>query len=167
MEQMPACRCLGACPLVSAAMRMLKRNPMVPYGTGLERDGEVLLKPFCPPYYSSMAEAVRAVADLKFGVRGVFRGHQAGGSWSDVSAITAQVPPVSEAALAAVTAYCEYLWKRNGRFPVYLTPYRTVNGFQACHLDCEFYDRFYQPSVLGLRQRADFQSHSKPRERIH
>jgi len=31
----------------------------------LERDGEVLLKPFCPPYYKSMADAVQAVVEIK------------------------------------------------------------------------------------------------------
>jgi hypothetical protein len=41
-------------------MKFLKRNPDVPYPVGLERNGEVLLKPFCPPYYKSMADAVRA-----------------------------------------------------------------------------------------------------------
>jgi hypothetical protein len=63
---------------------------------------------------------------------------------------------VSEATIAAASAYCEYLWGRYGRFPVYLTPYRTVLGFQACHLDNEFYDRFYRPEALGATQRADF-----------
>src|SRR5262249_6155172 len=56
MEQMPASLYLGANPLVSLGMSLLKRNPMVPFPIGLERDGEVLLKPFCPPYYKSMTE---------------------------------------------------------------------------------------------------------------
>ena len=48
------------------------------------------------------------------------------------------------------------LFDRYGRFPVYLTPYRTVLGFQACHLDAEFYDRFYRPEALCPIQRKDF-----------
>jgi hypothetical protein len=43
---------------------------------------------------------------------------------------------------------------------VYLTPYRTVLGFQACHLDAEFYDRFYRPEALAATQREDFQRHA-------
>jgi len=73
MAQMPASRYLGAGKLVAAAMNLLKRNPSVPYPTGLECNGEVVLKPFCPPYFRSMTEAVRAVADIKFGPGGVFR----------------------------------------------------------------------------------------------
>jgi hypothetical protein len=157
MGQMPASQYLGAGKLVSIAMKLLKKDLPVPYPLGLEREGEVLLKPFCPPYYASMREAVRAVAESKFGPGGVFRGHPAGTAWNKGDEVTRQVPSVSEAAIAAATAYCEYLWNRYGRFPVYLTPYRTVLGFQACHLDAEFYDRFYRPEALGATQRADFE----------
>jgi hypothetical protein len=156
MSQMPASGYLGAGKLVSALMAMMNKNPKVPYPVGLERNGEVLLKPFCPPYFKSMADAVRAVAEIKFGQQGIFRGSPAGTAWKDAKGITSQVPPLSEAAIAAATAYCEYLLSRYGRFPVYLTPYRTVLGFQACHLDVEFYDRFYRPEALGATQREDF-----------
>jgi hypothetical protein len=161
MAQMPVNEYVGAGPLVSLAMKLLKRNPNVPYPIGLERNGEVLLKPFCPPYYPSMADAVRAVADIKFGANGIFRGPTGGSAWTKHAEVVQQVPPISEAAIAATTAYCEYLWQRYGRFPVYLTPYRTVLGFQACHLDAEFYDRFYRPEALGGSQREDFRRHSR------
>jgi hypothetical protein len=157
MERMRASHYLGAGKVVSLAMKALGRDPEVPYAVGLERNGEVLLKPFCPPYYRSMTEAVRAVVDTKFGPNGVFRSPAAGNAWAKGGKVSRQVPPVSEAAIAATTAYCEYLWSRYGRFPVYLTPYRTVLGFQACHLDAEFYDRYYRPEALGTRQRADFE----------
>jgi hypothetical protein len=156
MQEMPASRYLGAGPLVSFAMNLLKRNPVVPFPVGLERDGEVLLKPFCPPYYPAMADAVRAVVDQKFGGQGIFRGGSQGSAWAKQGEVTAQVPPISEAAIAATTAYCEYVWNRYGRFPVYMPPYRTVLGFQACHLDAEFYDKFYRPEALGESQRQDW-----------
>ena len=159
MAQMRASQYLGAGRLVSVVMNLLKRNPSVPYPVGLECSGQTLLKPFCPPYYSSMSEAVRAVAQLKFGPGGIFRGHAAGAAWSNTAQVTNQVRGTSEAAIAATTAYCEYLWQRYGRFPVYLTPYRTVLGFQACHLDAEFYDRFYRPEALAPSQRNDFEKH--------
>ena len=161
MEQMPASKYLGAGKLASFAMRILHKNPMVPYAVGLERDGDVLLKPFCPPYFPSMKDAVRAVVDIKFGANGIFRGNPAGTAWAEGKEITRQVQPVSEAAISATTSYCEYLFDRYGRFPVYLTPYRTVLGFQACHLDAEFYDRFYRPEALGPTQRKDFQKTRK------
>lgn len=159
MEQMPASRYLGAGPLVSFAMNLLRRNPAVPYPVGLERDGEVLLKPFSPPYYPTMADAVRAVVEIKFGAQGVLRAGPHGSAWAQHTEVAAAVPPISDAAIAATTAYCEYVWNRYGRFPVYMPPYRTVLGFQACHVDAEFYDKFYRPEALGETQRADFKRH--------
>src|SRR6185436_15159117 len=104
MQRMPASRYLGAGRIVSLGMKLLKRDSDVPYAVGLERDGEVLLKPFCPPYYGSMTEAVRAVAEIKFGPNGVFRGHPAGNAWADQKGITQQVAPVSEPAISATAS---------------------------------------------------------------
>jgi hypothetical protein len=157
MGQMPASQYLGAGKVVSLGMKVLQRDPPVPYPIGLERDGAVLLKPFCPPYYASMTAAVHAVVDAKFGANGIFRNPPGGTAWTNSDEVCKQVPSLSEAAIAAASAYCEYLWNRYGRFPVYLTPYRTVLGFQACHLDAEFYDRFYRPDALAATQRADFE----------
>jgi hypothetical protein len=156
MQQMRASSYLGVGKLVALGMKLLKRNPDVPYAVGLEKGGKVLLKSFCPPYYPSMTEAVRAVAETKFGPNGIFREHPSGNAWGNANQITRQIPPLSDAAIAATTAYCEYLYNRYGRFPVYLTPFRTVLGFQTCHLDEEFYTRFYRPEAVGTTQREDF-----------
>lgn len=160
MEQMPVNRYVGAGWLPSLAMKFLKRNPNIPYPVGLERNGEVLLKPFCPPYYKSMADAVQAVVEIKCGANGIFRSPGHGSAWTKHNEVVQPVPSVSEAAIAATTACCEYLWNRYGRFPVYMPPYRTVLGFQACHLDAEFYDKFYKPEALGETQRKDFERHA-------
>jgi len=160
MEQMPVNRYVGAGWLASLAMKMLGRNPGIPFPVGLERNGEVLLKSFCPPYYNSMADAVRAVGETKYGADGLFRSRGQGSAWLKHNDIVQGVPRVSEAAIAATIAHCEYLCQRYGRFPVYLPPYRTVLGFQACHLDGEFYEKFYQPEALGETQRDDFKSES-------
>ena len=161
MAEMPVNRYVGASATVSFAMNFLRRNPTIPYPIGLEKDGEVLLKPFCPPYYPTMAEAVRAVAEIKFGINGVFRGASSTSAWQKHNEVVQQIPRTSDAAIAATTAYCEYLWQRYGRFPVYMPPYRTVLGFQACHLDAEFYERFYEPGALSKNQREDFHRHQQ------
>jgi hypothetical protein len=87
-----------------------------------------------------MAAAVDAVVQAK-----TASFHQATrmGAWLD-PATASRVPPLCPAAIAATKAYCEYLWTRYGRFPAYLAPFRTVVGYQACHLDAEFYDKFYR-----------------------
>ena len=163
MEQMRASRYVGAAWLPRLAMTLLKRDPIIPYPIGLERNGEVLLKPFCPPYFNSMAEAVKAVVEIKFGAGGVFGSANSGSAWASHSAVAEKVPPVSDSAIAATTAYCQYVWDRYGRFPATLPPYRTVLGFQACHLDAEFYDKFYKPEALSEGHRNDFQERTGAR----
>jgi hypothetical protein len=108
MEQMPASCYVGAGWLSALAMKFLKRNPAIPYPVGLERNGEVLLKPFCPPYYKSMFDAVRAVAEIKFGANGIFRSQNQGSAWAKHDEVVKQVPAFSEAVIAAAVAHCEY-----------------------------------------------------------
>jgi hypothetical protein len=156
MEQMPASQYVGAPWLPKLAMRLLKRDPMIPYPIGLERNGEILLKPFCPPYFKSMAEAVKAVVEIKFGAGGAFGNAGPGSAWANHGEVAGKVPRVSEPAVAATIAYCEHVWDRYGRFPAGMPPYRTVLAYQACHLDAEFYDKFYKPEALTENHRNDF-----------
>lgn len=153
MGEMSTSRYLGANRLVGSMMRLLGRDVAVPYPLGVERDGAVLLKSYCPPYYSSMTEAVQAVIETKFGPGGIFRGGISQSAWRDAAALGRQVPAISAAAVEATVAYCQYIYDRYGRFPAYIPPLRTVTGFQACHLDLEFYDWFYRPEAMTETQR--------------
>jgi hypothetical protein len=153
MAEMNASRYLGAGRVVSTLMKLLGRDGPVPYPQGLERDGTPLLKPFCPPYYPTMEAAVGAVVEAKFGSQGVFRRKMKQSAWRDPAAVLKDVPAVSQAAIDTTAAYCNYLCHRYGRFPVYMPPFRTVTGFQAAHLDVEFYDHFYRAEALSETQR--------------
>ena len=154
MGAMPASKYLGANIFTREVMRLLGRNQAIRYALGLERDGDILLQPYCPPYYPSMKAAVRAVVETKFGADGLFRGGAAHGAWRDPTAIAKAVPEISSSAVDATIAYCEYIHARYGRFPAYMPPFRTVLGFQACHLDSEFYERFYRAEALSESERA-------------
>ena len=154
MGAMSASKYLGANIFTREVMRLLGRNQAIRYALGLERDGDILLQPYCPPYYPSMKAAVRAVVETKFGADGLFRGGAAHGAWRDPAAIAKAVPEISSAAVDATIAYCEYIHARYGRFPAYMPPFRTVLGFQACHLDNEFYERFYRAEALSESERA-------------
>ncbi|HVO96050.1 MAG TPA: hypothetical protein VMT22_24560 [Terriglobales bacterium] len=162
MERMRAGRYLGANPLVCGLMRLLGRNQEIPYAVGLERSDEVLLKPYCPPYYPSMKAAVQAVIDVKYGAQGLFRGGAANSAWREPQAIANSVADIGDAAAEATVAYCEYLYRRYGRFPVYMPPFRTVLGFQAGHLDVEFYDRHYRPESLSATERQHMEQWHGP-----
>ena len=166
METMPASRYLGMNRLASLGARWLGKDFPLSFPLALERDGEVLLKPFCPPYYPSMRAAVEAVVELKFGAQGIFRAAAGVSAWKDAPGVRQQVAEISEPAIAAAVAYCEYVWNRYGRFPAHLPPFRTVVGFQAMRVDAEFYDHFYVAEALGPTQRADFARWSAEPERV-
>ena len=160
MESMPATRYLGGGRLLTRLAALARKDVPVNYPVGLERDGEILLGAMTPPYFSSMAEAVRFVADQKTGSQGFFRGRAGDTAWREGQRVAETLPPVSALAIEATTAYCEYLWQRYGRFPVNMAPFRTILRFQAAHLDEEFYERFYRPGALS-------ETHSAHQERWH
>jgi len=153
MGEMPASRYLGASRVMSKIAGLLGKDRTFPYPLGLERNNRVLLQPYCPPYYPNMKAAVLALVDAKFGSNGVFRGRANLSGWRDPAQAARQIPAPSERAIDATTAYCEYLFARYGRFPVYSAPFRTVMGYQATHVDVDFYDRFYRPEALTANQR--------------
>jgi len=154
MTHLPASRYLGAPRWGSWLLGLLGKDPMLPLVQGLERDGQVLLKPFCPPYYPTMQAAVEAFVATKFGRQGIFREGAINSAWRDPHPVAQGIPAPSDAAVAATVAYCEYVYRRYGRFPAYPAPFRTVLGYQASTVDLDFYETFYRPEALSERQRA-------------
>ena len=138
----------GAPPLLATLARWLGKDPVLEYPVGLERNGHTLLKPFCPPYYKSMEDAVTAFVQAKFGQDGPYRGGTQQSAWRESAFCADQIPVPSAAALQATMAYCDYVFRRYGRFPAYTAPFRTVIGFQVCRVDVDFYDRFYEPEAI-------------------
>lgn len=158
MSELNATQLLGMNRFQRIMGKLLGRDHPVPYVIGLEHDGATLLKPFCPPYYPSMEAAVRTVVELKFGPQGVFREGATRGAWLQPASIAKASPKLSECAIEATIAYCEYIYHRYGRFPAYHSPLKTSLGFQVNHLDMEFYDRHYRPEALTRTQRDHFKN---------
>jgi hypothetical protein len=154
MESLRLSRILGSPPYVRALLRLSGKDSIVPTPIGLEVEGEPLIRPYCPPYYTNMKEAVLALVDAKFEPgRGALRDGGGSSAWRDGKKVQEGIPPYSDHAIAATIAYCEYVYGRYGRFPAGSGPFRTVLAHQAHHLDFEFYDRFYRPEVLSDAQR--------------
>jgi hypothetical protein len=148
MVELPSSRILGMNPLLRLAAGLLRREVQVPTPVGLARGGDVLIRPYCPPYYPTMREAVLAFVETKYGRDGIFRAQDSTGAWRDPAAVRAGIPRYSDAAVEAAIAYCTYLYERYGRFPVASGPFRTTLAYQASQLDRAFYERFYEPGVL-------------------
>jgi hypothetical protein len=163
-RQIPTSQYLGIRPVLGAVARALGKDKLLPLVLGLERGGEVLLKPFCPPYYDGMEAAVHAVVDAKFGPRGAYREGTRDGAWQEPAAIAAGTERPSAKAIDATVAYCEYVFKNYGRFPAYSPPYKTFLGYQATHVDEDFYARFYRPEALTETQREHVARWHGPRD---
>jgi hypothetical protein len=154
MQSMGASRYAGAPRFLATLARWLGKDPVLEYPVGLEQNNRTLLKPFCPPYYKSMEDAVRAFVQTKFGDDGAYRGGMQQSGWRDLAACAEKIPPTSPGAVLATIAYCDYVFRRYGRFPAYTAPFRTVIGFQVCRVDIDFYDRFYESGALPDSVRA-------------
>lgn len=147
----------GGSYFLSRILKFIGQQQLIPIPLGLERDGEVLLKPYCPPYYKNMEAAVHAFVEHKIASYGIDEGND----WKDPAVVRPDIMPPSEEAVAATAAYCEYVYQRYGTFPVYSAPYQTAIGYQATHVDVDFYDRFFKPEALTDAQRqhqADWHS---------
>ena len=154
MTSMPSNQYLGMSPALSLAAKALGKVGQVPLVQGLEKDGEVLMKPFCPPYYPSMREAVQACVDTKFGPDGMFRGRASKSAWLNWVGIQEGVEEFTSEQIEATKAYCEYVHNRYGRFPCYGPPLKTLIGFQSSRLDLEFYAKFYKPEAISENHRS-------------
>ena len=65
MEGIPISRLNGTGLAMRTLMRALKVDAPIPTPVGLEHEGHILLKPFCPPYYQNMEEAVLAFITVR------------------------------------------------------------------------------------------------------
>lgn len=163
MQGIRSTKYLGMNWLFQAIARVFNRDFTFPMVTGLEVNGTPLLKPFCPPNYDSMREAILAVVDMKWGNEGIFRKGASNSSWKEPANISESAPDVSDASVEATIAYCTYIYKKYGRFPAYQTPLRTLLGFQVNHVDTDFYDTFYKPEALTNLQRNHFEEWHRDR----
>lgn len=145
-------RTIGASWLMKTLIRWMKRDWEMPVAVGLERDSNVLLKPYCPPYYPDMRTAVEAYVDAKYGAAGSLRDPVSASAWKDPARVTSGIPRSSKTAIETTIAYCTYLYERFGRFPGTNGPFRTVTAYEAYHLDPAFYDEYYVPGALSPTQ---------------
>ncbi len=154
MENLPFSRLIGAGGLQTAAMKALGKDLPVATAVGLERDGAVLIRPYCPPYYPTMREAVLAFVDYKYAAgSGTMRDGGVATGWREGARIQSAIPRYPDHTIEATIAYCEYVHARYGRFPAMCGPFRTILAYQAHRLDLDFYDRFYRPEALTDTQR--------------
>jgi hypothetical protein len=122
------------------------------------------LQGMCPPYYQSMADAVQAVVDSKYGQ---------GGTYNDATYFhrifredrgaryLEEVPHYKEEVIACVKDICTYIYKRHGRFPAHCDAiYVPGVWLQAHHLDLRYYDMLFNGGYTETQREHQQRWHS-------
>jgi len=165
MQTMPLTDFMAVPFPASTMLKLTGQNATMKYPVGLEHEGEPLLRSYMPPYFESMEAAVHAVVDDKFGEDGIYGGGELGvyehrtaeAGWQSPEHVGANVPNINEDAIEATVAAVEYVWEHYGRFPATYPPFHTLMGFQAGHVDEDFYDHHYRPESLSDTHRSHMQ----------
>ncbi|MFZ4825915.1 MAG: hypothetical protein ACOYLB_01030 [Phototrophicaceae bacterium] len=143
----------GASPILGVILEWMGQGREVHVPVGLEHNGQTLLQAYCPPYYSTMTDAVHAWVAYKFGEDGTYRGGMKVSDFSHPTQIEKKISAPSAESIEVACAYAEYIYNRYGRFPSWSAPFRTVIGYQASRVDISFYEQFYNPDALSETQR--------------
>ncbi|WP_226622736.1 hypothetical protein [Alloyangia pacifica] len=118
------------------------------HAIGLRHHGEALIKCKCPPNYASMAEAVDAVVDGKFGPGGlykdpavferIYKGDFGARYLSEAAEYEADV-------IACCRDICSYIHDTHGRFPAHCEAIHAPGIFlQAHHVEEEYYEQVFR-----------------------
>jgi len=163
-ETLKSSRVLGLPDALALELRLAGQDQDVwsPLGLAAPDGGDPLIKPYCPPFYSNMKEAVLAFVEAKFEKeRGRFRADGNPSRWKDdpsadevrkapnSRSIRKGIPPYSPQQIQAAVDHASYVYDRYGRFPGKFGPLTTVTAFQVHQLEEPFYQKYYRPSALN------------------
>jgi len=99
---------------------------------------------FCPPHFPTMADAVDAFSERKFGPGGPYH-PDTPGAWLQSRAVRSSAQRHHERFKACVTLQCQYTLETWGKFPGTVPSVWVMNMLQAQHIDLDFYDQFFKP----------------------
>lgn len=108
----------------------------------------------CPPFVSSMEEAVLNLVASKFGPDGIYT-NASTRPWMSPEG-RSRIVPHDQHAIDAVLHFCNYVYRTYGRFPAHTDAFKTVIAFQAHHVDVGFYDKFYPNESVPQTHRDHF-----------
>jgi hypothetical protein len=118
-----------------------------------------ILEGLCPPYVSSMSEAVDIVIEEKYSSSGPCYGNKQlfGTPYKNqeyADSYLRQATRHSPGAVEYAKEICNYIWDTYGRFPAHIDAFYTPGMFlQVANLELEYYEKFYKTEQFE-RQRA-------------
>ena len=129
----------------------VRANPI-----GLKVGDEYLMQAKCPPYYTSMSDAVDAVVAAKFGPKGVYDdpttfGRIYKGDYGKRYLMEAAVyaPEVVDCARDV----CNYIFETHGRFPAHCDAMHVPGVWlQVHHTEHEYYERYFNNGLTDAHR---------------
>ena len=117
-----------------------------------------VLQGLCPPYVSSMDEAVDLFLDEKYGPKSMYgdpaRFAAPYKSQADAEEYLRHQVPFSKQSVEYVKEICNYLWDTYGRFPAHVDAFYVPGiWLQFSHLEIEYYEKYFKPELF-TRQKA-------------
>ena len=97
---------------------------------------------FCPPHYTDMKAAVKAVVDRKFGKGGPFNKNTKG-PWKESSRIRSSAQFHDEHFQNCIATMAQFIFDEYGKFPALIPSIFILTYLQAHYLDLEFYDHYF------------------------
>jgi hypothetical protein len=127
----------------------LRSNPI-----GLRYKGEHLIKGMSPPYYDTMADAVRAVIEAKFGKDGLYADEKL---FSEIykddygRRYLAEAAVYNSDVVECVRDICTYIYDTHGRFPAHCDAIHMPGVWlQVHHVDIGYYERFFKNGLTDV-----------------
>lgn len=126
-----------------------------------------ILQGLCPPYVSSMDEAVDRVVEMKYGKEGGAYGDETVFSRpyrnkDDARRYLEQATHYRKDQIAYVKEVCNYLFDTYGRFPAHVDAFYTPGMWlQFSHLELEYYERFFDPALYERQAAHDHLWHGR------
>ncbi len=129
------------------------------HAVGLRHHGEHLIKGKCPPYYSSMSEAVDAVVEGKFGSDGIYKNDAL---FSQIYKGDFGAKYLEEAGeyeqdiIECARDICTYVYETHGRFPAHCEAVHAPGVWlQAHRVENEYYDAYFQNGLTSAQRAHD------------
>jgi hypothetical protein len=125
-----------------------------------------VLEGLCPPYVTSMDEAVDIVIEEKYGPDGLFsdpallaRAYRKPQDAETYLRLAQRHPPQ---AVRYVKDICNYIYDTYGRFPAHVDAFHSPGYWvQFHHLETEYYERFFDPQLWRHQAAHDSLWHSR------
>ena len=120
----------------------------------------------CPPYYKTMADAVDAVVELKYGTQGIYEDKKYFGEIfknDGGQRYLKEVPHYDPRVVQCVKDVCTYIYETHGRFPAHVDAiYVPGVWLQVHHLDLDYYDKLVNGGYTDTHKRHQELWHGAP-----